>query len=208
MGPLVRIGVGQKSLRFLGGRQPAGDVDRRAADERRIVAHRRRRNAQRLKLLEHGLVDEILRRRHSIDRRTQRQRGAKHRHLPLIAGHDRHRAGQIAGGHQTGRADFGHLRVVRLEFRHQRDIFDRSVGIMRQANQLLLGGGTERSNRRDHFDARHHRIVRLAVGHPLRDPSPQEFVRHRIDFHPLTAAMRNQTGGLLQQQTAIRRGGR
>ena len=79
---------------------------------------------------------------------------------------------------------------------------------MCQANQLLLGGRAQCANRWDDFDARNHRIVGLAIGHSLRDPAPQEFVRHGIDFHPLAAAVRDQTGGLLQYQAAIWRGGR
>ena len=79
---------------------------------------------------------------------------------------------------------------------------------MGEANQLLLRAGLERANRRNHFDARHDRIVGLAVGHALRDPAAQELVRHRIDFHPLAAAVRNQAGRLLQNQAAIGRGGR
>ena len=84
-----------RSRPSVGSRPAMSSVD--AAQERRVVAHRRRRQAERLQLLEDQLVDEVLRRRQVVDRHAQRNRRAEHADLPLIAGHDRDAAGQLAG---------------------------------------------------------------------------------------------------------------
>ena len=56
---LVGGGVGQEGAGFVGGRQRADRVEKGAAQECRVVARRRRRNAQGLQLCQHQLVDEI-----------------------------------------------------------------------------------------------------------------------------------------------------
>ena len=97
MGPLVRIAIGQESLRFRSavGSRPAISIDVRRTN----VASSHTgdggipsvvnclNTASSMKFFAGG---------NCVDRRTQRQRRPKHRHLPLIAGHDRHRARQIA----------------------------------------------------------------------------------------------------------------
>ena len=61
----------------------------------------RRRQAERLQLLEDQLVDEVLRRRQIVDRHAERNRRAEHADVPLIAGHDGDAAGQLAGRDQA-----------------------------------------------------------------------------------------------------------
>ena len=61
--PVALVGrcVGQKRLGFGERWQPAGDVERRAADKRGVVAHGRGSDAQQRQLGKHDLVDEVAR---------------------------------------------------------------------------------------------------------------------------------------------------
>ncbi len=203
---LLRIGIGQKSDCFLGRRQAAGDVDARASQEGRIVAQRRGGHAQRLELLEHQVVDEVFGRRQAVDRRAQRHVRPEDANLTLIAGHDRHVAGLIERLDQAGRADLGHLDVVRLELGRAGHVFGCAVGVMGHDQNLLLALLAHRPLGREHVDPHDGRVVFVAVGHALQNPAPHQPVGVRILLQPGAAAVRGRADRLEQQQALIRRG--
>src|SRR5690606_19475850 len=63
---LVGRGIGQKRANFIGGRQPADQVQMHAPQKLRIVARLRRRNAERLELVPDMLVDDVVARQRGI----------------------------------------------------------------------------------------------------------------------------------------------
>ncbi len=107
--------------------------------------------------LKDQVVDEVLRRGQAVDRGAQRHVGAKHADLPLVAGHDRHVAGERQRLDQPGRADFGHFGVVRLELGRAGHVFGRTVRIVGHGQYLLLALLAHRALGGKHVDLRHRR---------------------------------------------------
>ncbi len=105
--------------------------------------------------------------------------------------------------------DFGHFGCVRLDMSPCRVTSSVAPSrVMGDHQQLLLAVGGHRALRRNHLDARHRRIVVVAVGHALHDPAAHQPVSVRVDFHPRAAAVRGCANRLQQQQAPVRRGGK
>ena len=204
---LVRVGIGQKLLRLLQPRQPAGDVDRQPAQESRVVGRRGRGQSERLQVGEHQLINERFGWRKVLYRNTQRNGAAEHAHLPVVAGHDRHAAGQLLGRDQAADVDGRHFHVIRVERRAASDIRRAAVRVMGQDDQLLLAIAAQNAFRREHLDARDRRIVRIAIRHALFDPAAERAIGGGCGIQPLPAPVRQLAGRLQQQQAAVRSGG-
>ena len=202
--PLGRIFVRKKFFRLFRRRHAPRDIQRHAANKRRVIANFRRRHPNLLEFREHLFVDEIFRHRQMIHRRAQRNRRAEHRDLRLIANHHAQLARLLREPHQPRALGAGHVLVVRLVQHRARHVLDCPVRVVREHHQLLLGARRHHALFRKHLDAHHSRVIRAAIRHPLRHPAANQVVIISVHLQPPTATMRHHRRALHEQQALVR----
>ena len=157
-------------------------------------------------------IDKVVRRERGIDRIRQKPIGGhghqRHGDLAHESCRDDRLAIEIFHANDTGVIHAGDFRGIGFEIGQIGHIDRRSVGVVGDHEQRLIGPLAISPLWRIGRNAHQRRIARQAVGHALLDPFGDEIICRRSAFESFAAAMLNGHGWLFQQQAFFRIGGK
>jgi hypothetical protein len=184
------VGVGER----------AGQVEGDAAEERPVVAARRRRQPHRAQHLHDVVVDPVrpLREQGRIDLLVVRRRDDVDGDLPLEAGHDRRGTG-AEGRHLAVLVDAGEALLVRLEQGEPGHVAAQPAAVDREDLEGARPLRPIRGRRRLDDDRRDLRLGLRRARRPGGDPGQERLVFRRADREPVPPLVRHDQQRLGQE---------